>query len=109
MEREYLGGNDNDHSHPSIEGFNTALGIPFASFEGNWECWGPSIISATEARECAHSITERNQTEINWISDLDGPVNFTLGAYLYENDYLQNYHVQTTDYQMLASPYPLHH
>lgn len=103
MEREYLGGNDNDHSHPSIEGFNTALGIPFASFEGNWQCWGPSIISATEARECAHSITERNQTEINWISDLDGPVNFTLGAYLYESDYLQNYHVQTTDYQMLAS------
>ena len=71
--------------------------------KGNWQCWGPSIISATEARECAHSITERNQTEINWISDLDGPVNFTLGAYLYESDYLQNYHVQTTDYQMLAS------
>ena len=50
--------------------------------------------------ECSTTEEERQQFEVNWISDNDGPLNYTLGAYMHSRKYMNDYQVQTEGYVM---------
>ena len=44
---------------------------------------GVQTRSTATNMECSTTEEERQQFEINWISDNDGPLNYTLGAYMH--------------------------
>ena len=61
------------------------------------------MVDSSESVECSQDYDINRQSEINLISDFDGPHNFTAGLYMRENDNANNYILQTTGYQMLRS------
>ena len=96
--REYNHIDDNDKSVGTVT-FNTVVGIPFTA-DLEYDCWGVQTRSTATNMECSTTEEERQQFEINWISDNDGPLNYTLGAYMHSRKYMNDYQVQTEGYVM---------
>ena len=96
--REYNHIDDNDKSVGTVQ-FNTVVGIPFTA-DLEYDCWGVQTRSTATNMECSTTEEERQQFEINWISDNDGPLNYTLGAYMHSRKYMNDYQVQTEGYVM---------
>ena len=97
---------DNDKGVSTFQ-FDTYL-APFlglAPFEAelNFACIGPRVYSTEQTVECSDTAEERRQFEVNWISDLDGPINYTLGIYNHNRSYFNNYQVQSAGYSMNRS------
>ena len=97
---------DNDKG-VSTSPFQTSLGValgldPFES-ELNFACIGPRVYSTEQTVECSDTAEDRRQFEVNWISDLDGPINYTLGIYSHNRSYFNNYQVQSAGYSMNRS------
>ena len=99
--RDYQHTDDQDHSNAS-ETFSTAVG-PVPAFELQFQCFNVAMVDRAESVECSQDYDINRQSEINLISDFDGPHNFTAGLYMRENDNANNYFVQTAGYQMLRS------
>ena len=99
--RDYQHTDDQDHSNAS-ETFSTAVG-PVPAMELQFECFNAAMVDSSESVECSQDYDINRQSEINLISDFDGPHNFTAGLYMRENDNANNYILQTTGYQMLRS------
>ena len=97
---------DNDKGVSQV-GFQTGLGLALglAEFEAELEfqCLGPRVFSREQTIECSETEEERQQFEVNWISDLDGPMNYTLGMYTHKRAFFNDYHVQNTGYSMNRS------
>ena len=97
---------DNDKG-VSTSQFQTGLGLALnlAPFEAelNFACIGPRVYSTEQTVECSDTAEERRQFEINWISDLDGPINYTLGIYSHNRSYFNNYQVGSAGYSMNRS------
>ena len=87
--------------------FDTAIGgllnLPPFQAELNFACIGPRVYSSEQTVECSDTEEERQQFEVNWISDLDGPLNYTLGVYNHHRSYFNNYQVQSAGYSMNRS------
>ena len=96
--RDYNHIDDNDKSVGTIQ-FNTTLNIPFTA-DLEYNCWGVQTRSTPTNMECSTTEEERQQFEVNWISDNDGPLNYTLGAYMHSRKYMNDYQVQTEGYVM---------
>ena len=96
--RDYNHIDDNDKSVGTIQ-FNTVLNIPFSA-DLEYNCWGVQTRSTPTNMECSTTEEERQQYEVNWISDNDGPLNYTLGAYMHSRKYMNDYQVQTEGYVM---------
>ena len=97
---------DNDKG-VSTSPFQTSLGValgldPFEA-ELNFACIGPRVYSTEQTVECSDTAEDRRQFEVNWISDLDGPINYTLGIYSHNRSYFNNYQVQSAGYSMNRS------
>jgi outer membrane receptor protein involved in Fe transport len=99
--RDYQHTDDQDQSNAS-ETFSTAVG-PVPAMELQFECFNAAMVDSSESVECSQDYDINRQSEINLISDFDGPHNFTAGLYMRENDNANNYILQTTGYQMLRS------
>ena len=99
--RDYQHTDDQDHSNAS-ETFAMALG-PVPAMELQFECFNAAMVDRSESVECSQDYDINRQSEINLISDFDGPHNFTAGLYMRENDNANNYILQTAGYQMLRS------
>ena len=97
---------DNDKG-VSTSPFNTSLapflGLAPFEVELNFACIGPKVYSTEQTVECSDTEEERQQFEVNWISDLDGPINYTLGMYGHHRAYFNNYQVQSAGYSMNRS------
>lgn len=96
--RDYNHIDDNDKSVGTVQ-FNTVLNIPFTT-DLEYNCWGVQTRSTPTNMECSITEEERQQFEVNWISDNDGPLNYTLGAYMHSRKYMNDYQVQTEGYVM---------
>jgi iron complex outermembrane receptor protein len=97
---------DNDKGVSTFQ-FDTYL-APFlglAPFEAelNFACIGPRVYSTEQTIECSDTAEERRQFEVNWISDLDGPINYTLGIYNHNRSFFNNYQVGSSGYSMNRS------
>ena len=97
---------DNDKGVSTVQ-FDTYL-APFlglAPFEAelNFACIGPRVYATEQTIECSDTEEERRQFEVNWISDLDGPINYTLGIYNHNRSYFNNYQVGSSGYSMNRS------
>jgi len=99
--RDYQHTDDQDHSFAS-ETFSTAVG-PVPAMELQFQCFNAAMVDRSESVECSQAVDINRQSEINLISDFDGPHNFTAGLYMRENDGANNYILQTAGYQMLRS------
>jgi outer membrane receptor protein involved in Fe transport len=97
---------DNDKG-VSTSQFDTFLGpiLGLAPFEAelNFACIGPKVYSTEQTVECSDTEEERRQFEMNWISNLDGPINYTLGVYTHNRTYFNNYQVGSAGYSMNRS------
>ena len=97
---------DNDKgvsTSPFQTGVGLALGLAPFEAELNFACIGPRVYSTEQTVECSDTEEERRQFEMNWISDLDGPINYTLGVYTHNRTYFNNYQVQSAGYSMNRS------
>ncbi len=99
--RDYDHIDDNDHSN-STTPFQTALG-PVGNWDVQFECFPASTAVASEAVECSQADEVTRQAEFTVVSDYDGPHNFSAGVYQWQSDFDNDYHVQTSSYQMLRS------
>ena len=99
--RDYDHTDDNDHSNATTP-FQTALG-PVGNWDVQFECHPASVAVASEAVECSQGDEVTRQAEFTVISDFDGPHNFSVGVYQWQSDFDNDYHVQTSSYQMLRS------
>ena len=100
--RDYNHIDDNDKSVSPLTQFTNGLSGLFGGFtaELEYDCWGIQIRGAPTNSECSTTEEERTQFEVNWISDNDGPLNYTLGAYYHERTYMNDYQVMTEGYVM---------
>ena len=89
---------------------------PLSAVPMQWEgCWGGfhsdfcETTNADRTYEFAYDENENWQGEITLISDLDGPVNFQIGYYYYDNTNRNIYQVQTAAWNLIrdggAHPY----
>lgn len=99
--------NDNDYSHSDepFPGFVPAFGpISFmGTFGGtiNDRNYGfTEIVSSDRTYEFSHQINNTLQAEINIISDFDGPFNYTVGYYSYDDRSHNRYQVQTAAWNL---------
>ena len=97
--RDYNHVDDNDKSVSPQTAFNTSLGIPFTA-DLEYDCIGVDSRGSPSNIECSTADEDRQQFEVNWISDNDGPLNYTLGAYMYNSKYSNDYQVMTEGYVM---------
>ena len=97
--RDYNHVDDNDKSVSPQTAFNTALNIPFTA-DLEYDCVGVQTMGSPSNIECSTADEDRQQFEVNWISDNDGPLNYTLGAYMYTSKYSNDYQVMTEGYVM---------
>ncbi len=102
--RDYNHIDDNDKQVSNQTQFTNALSGLVGGFTADLEynCWGTQTRGAPTNVECSTAIEDRMQLEVNWISDNDGPLNYTLGAYYHERKYMNDYEVQTEGYVMNA-------
>ena len=100
--RDYNHIDDNDKSVSTQTQFTNGLSGLFGGFraELEYDCWGVQDRGAPTNSECSTTEEERTQFEVNWISDNDGPLNYTLGAYYHERTYSNDYQVMTEGYVM---------
>jgi len=100
--RDYNHIDDNDKSVSTQTQFSNALSGLFGGFRADleYDCWGVQDRGAPTNSECSTTEEERTQFEVNWISDNDGPLNYTLGAYYHERTYSNDYQVMTEGYVM---------
>ena len=106
--RDFHQTNDNDGSVSSVPlaGAGAALGLP--PIEA-YLCFGSTENSFCETANTDRTYdfsdveTENKQAEINFISDFDGPFNFSAGYYWYDDTTDNEYRVQTTGTQLIGS------
>ena len=100
--RDYNHIDDNDKSVSTQTQFTNGLSGIFGGFRADleYDCWGVQDRGAPTNSECSTTEEERTQFEVNWISDNDGPLNYTLGAYYHERTYSNDYQVMTEGYVM---------
>ena len=100
--RDYNHIDDNDKSVSTQTQFTNGLSDIFGGFRADleYDCWGVQDRGAPTNSECSTTEEERTQFEVNWISDNDGPLNYTLGAYYHERTYSNDYQVMTEGYVM---------
>ena len=89
---------------------------PLSAVPMQWDgCWGGfhsdfcETTNADRTYEFAYDENENWQGEITLISDLDGPINFQIGYYYYDNTNRNIYQVQTAAWNLIrdagAHPY----
>ena len=106
--RDFHQTNDNDGSVSSVPlaGAGAALGLP--PIEA-YLCFGSTENSFCETANTDRTYdfsdveTENKQAEINFISNFDGPFNFSAGYYWYDDTTDNEYRVQTTGTQLIGS------
>ena len=100
--RDYNHIDDNDKSVSPQTEFTNGLSGLFGGFTAElaYDCWGVQMRGSPTNSECSTTEEERTQFEVNWISDNDGPLNYTLGAYYHERTYSNDYQVMTEGYVM---------
>jgi outer membrane receptor protein involved in Fe transport len=100
--RDYNHIDDNDKGISGQTAFSNALSGLLGTFTADleYDCWGTNTRGAPTNVECSSADEDTTQLEANWISDNDGPLNYTLGAYRYESKYANDYQVQTEGYVM---------
>ena len=100
--RSYNHIDDNDKMISGQTAFTNALSGLLGPFTADIEygCWGTKTRGAPTNVECSKTEEDTIQLEANWISDNDGPLNYTLGAYMFERKYMNDYQVQTEGYVM---------
>ena len=100
--RDYKHIDDNDKQISGQTAFSNALSGLLGSFTADlgYDCWGTQTRGAPTNVECSSAVEDTIQLETNWISDNDGPLNYTLGAYYYESKFANDYQVQTEGYVM---------
>tara|TARA_B100000242_G_scaffold286401_1_gene251956 strand:- start:991 stop:3909 length:2919 start_codon:yes stop_codon:yes gene_type:complete len=100
--RDYNHIDDNDKQISGQTAFSNALSGLLGSFTADleYDCWGTQTRGAPTNVECSSAVEDTIQLETNWISDNDGPLNYTLGAYYYESKFANDYQVQTEGYVM---------
>jgi outer membrane receptor protein involved in Fe transport len=104
--RDYYHMNDNDYS-VSVQPFPGLIpttGIPMSWYgcfggEGYGFC---ETIDSDRTYEFSVVNTDTQQGEISFISDKDGPVNFVLGAYTFDQRNNNRYQVQTASWNMIS-------
>ena len=94
---------DNDHSN-ATGALNSSF-IPAPAFSIptlRTFCLGDlTNVTTDRAFECSKVDITTEQFEINLVSDLDGPFNFTVGAYNYMDNTYNQYTIQTVAYLLL--------
>lgn len=113
--RDFHQMNDNDGSvsNQPFLGAGAALGLPpivgelcFGGSHSNGFC---EVVDSERAYDFSDVSTWSDQAEINLVSDYDGPFNFTIGYYDFDQRNDNEYRVQTAGSQMLtrmsAHPY----
>tara|TARA_B100000780_G_scaffold177005_1_gene124093 strand:+ start:1152 stop:3872 length:2721 start_codon:yes stop_codon:yes gene_type:complete len=106
--RDFYQMNDNDGSVSSIPltGAGAPLGLPPISAN---LCFGTStrefceVVNSERGYDFSEVSTWSDQAEINIISDYEGPVNFTVGYYNFDQRSDNEYRVQTAGTQMMTS------
>ncbi len=106
--RDFHQTNDNDGSISNVPltGAGAALGLPpieayvcFGSDENSF-C---ETVDSDRTYDFSDVETENKQAEINFISDFDGPFNFSAGYYWYDDTTDNEYRVQTAGTQLIGS------
>jgi len=105
--RDFHQMNDDDGSISSapLTGALAALGLPPISAN---LCFGGQkqfceVVTTDRAYNFSDVSTWSDQAEINLVSDYDGPVNFTVGYYNYDQRNDNEYRVQTAGTQIMTS------
>ena len=95
--------NDNDHSNATGALNGSLLPAPAFSIASlRTHCAGNLTNVTTDITfECAQVDLTTQQYEVNVVSDLDGPFNFTAGAYIFKDNTFNQYNIQTTAYLLL--------
>jgi outer membrane receptor protein involved in Fe transport len=92
---------DNDHSNAS-GALNGTLAPVFVIPQLRTVCQGTlTNVTTDRALECTDAGFHDEQYEVNIVSDLSGPHNFTAGAYVYQSSSHNPYTIQTTSYLLL--------
>ena len=92
---------DNDHSN-ATGALNGTLAPVMVIPELRTLCKGTLTNVTTDLNiECADAGFHDEQYEVNIVSDLSGPHNFTAGAYVYQNSSHNPYSIQTLSYLLL--------
>jgi outer membrane receptor protein involved in Fe transport len=101
IQQSYYHLTDNDHSNAS-DPLNGALMPSLVIPSLRTFCLGTlTNVTTDRAFECTDLSNLSQQFEINFVSDFDGPFNFTAGAYNYMDTVYSAYTIQTTAYALL--------
>ena len=106
-DRDYFHSNDNDYSvaSESFPGLAAIPGFPmtwfgcFGGYRGTGFC---EDIDSDRTYEFSVVKTYGKQFEVSLISDFDGPLNYTIGAYTFDAKNHNVYQVQTASWQMIS-------
>tara|TARA_X000000368_G_scaffold147944_2_gene116671 strand:- start:1588 stop:4296 length:2709 start_codon:yes stop_codon:yes gene_type:complete len=109
--RDYYHMGDNDYS-VAVQKFPGLFpaGHPAAAIPMEWTgCFGGikgsgfcETIDSDRTYEFANVESETRQAEVSIISDLDGPINFVVGAYHYDFTTTNVYQVQTASWNLIS-------
>lgn len=106
--RDFHQMNDNDGSISNVPLAGAGAGLGLAPIEA-YVCFGSDENSFCETVDSDRTYdfsdveTENKQAEINFISDFDGPFNFSAGYYWYDDTTDNEYRVQTAGTQLIGS------
>ena len=106
--RDFHQMNDNDGSVSNVPLAGAGAGLGLAPIEA-YVCFGSDENSFCETVDSDRTYdfsdveTENKQAEINFISDFDGPFNFSAGYYWYDDTTDNEYRVQTAGTQLIGS------
>ena len=106
--RDFHQTNDNDGSISNVPLAGAGAGLGLAPIEA-YVCFGSDENSFCETVDSDRTYdfsdveTENKQAEINFISDFDGPFNFSAGYYWYDDTTDNEYRVQTAGTQLIGS------
>jgi outer membrane receptor protein involved in Fe transport len=107
--RDFHQMNDNDGSISNVPLRGAAAGLPGIVPIEAYVCFGSDENSFCETVDSDRTYdfsdveTENKQAEINFISDFDGPFNFSAGYYWYDDTTDNEYRVQTAGTQLIGS------
>ena len=102
IQQHYYHLTDNDHSNAS-DPLNGSLMPTLVIPSLRTFCLGTlTNVTTDRAFECTDLTNHSQQFEINFVSDFDGPFNFTAGAYNYMDSIYSAYTIQTTAYALLT-------
>ena len=106
--RDFHQTNDNDGSISNVPLLGAGAGLGLPPIEA-YVCFGSDENSFCETVDSDRTYdfsdveTENKQAEINFISDFDGPFNFSAGYYWYDDTTDNEYRVQTAGTQLIGS------